>query len=749
MGEAPECANGVDDDGDGATDWAGGDDDCASALDPRERAPILPCDDGADFDSDGVCDVDESRLGLDADATDSDGDGLADGDEILTYSTNPANADSDGDGFDDGVEIAVGRDPNDAKSGPPPTPEWDYAMPSRFALRDHSLPSGANNESVYLAPGAELFPTSWTLQLDACATGGLVFEYQWYVDDVLVGTSSYCDGFEYQVPDEGMLSVRLVAIGTGGEQAANERMIRVVDHLIFGLGDSYGSGEGSPDVAISEADVSDYDDSLDALAAAQSAAQAAYASWQSELVLFDDLVGRINFAYARLDTWQQKVAIRNQLCTTFPFTGCAAAQIEATTAATDLVWALGNIGLPDYTVANLPSVNEIQAAIQSVYDSAYLTYQAAVAGWNAASTFVQDTQELVDSLKAKLVAHWQEENCHRSANSGQVVAAQRIEQSDPHSSVTFVHLACSGAKIYTYSRALIGEDVNPAHATDPAYQVGAMRAILAGRTADAVFVSIGGNDARFGSVVEACVRTEPCFVPGAVLDASAGAVLDNLCDTVGWFLDDCNIPFEIPEAGENAESLFLAGAAELAGRYQRLASWLNGDLPVGTPNPSNPLVAAGGVFLTEYPDFLGGDDATVCGWDPATPGDLTKITGLTTGEAQWARSLVVPTLAAEMSDAADLNGWNWVPGVSAPYATHGYCASNPWVVRFDESFATQGDIDGSVHPTEVGQQAYADALETAFVPEPSGWLGLGAGLLMLMNLTRRRARRSDQDRSAT
>jgi hypothetical protein len=251
-------------------------------------------------------------------------------------------------------------------------------------------------------------------------------------------------------------------------------------------------------------------------------------------------------------------------------------------------------------------------------------------------------------------------------------------------------------------------------------------------------------------VIEACVLTEPCYQPGAVVDTVAVAVLDNLCDTVGWFLDDCSIPFEVPLAGENAESLFLEGAALLAGRYERLARWLNGDLPTGAPNPSNPLVPPGGVFLTEYPDFIGGDDTTVCGWDPIlAPGDLTKITGLTTGEALWARNQVVPALAAEMNTAADLNGWRWVTNVSAPYATHGYCASDPWVVRFAESFATQGDISGSVHPTNVGQLAYADALETEFVPEPSSGLGLVSGLLTLVHLSRRRSQRAGQDRSET
>jgi len=52
----PNCADGVDNDGDGLTDFAGGDPGCDSAADPGERAATLPCDDGIDNDGDGAID---------------------------------------------------------------------------------------------------------------------------------------------------------------------------------------------------------------------------------------------------------------------------------------------------------------------------------------------------------------------------------------------------------------------------------------------------------------------------------------------------------------------------------------------------------------------------------------------------------------------------------------------------------------------------------------------------------------------
>jgi hypothetical protein len=48
---------------------------------------------------------------------------------------------------------------------------------------------------------------------------------------------------------------------------------------------------------------------------------------------------------------------------------------------------------------------------------------------------------------------WEDKNCHRSANAGPAQAALEIERSDPHTSVTFLSYACSGA---TITQGLVG-----------------------------------------------------------------------------------------------------------------------------------------------------------------------------------------------------------------------------------------------------------------------------------------------------
>jgi predicted alpha/beta superfamily hydrolase len=89
--EPPVCYDGVDNDGDGAIDYApgaGGDDGCASALDPSERRN--DCSDGIDNDGDGLADAGDPGCPFDFaypenpqcdDGVDNDANGLVDRDD--------------------------------------------------------------------------------------------------------------------------------------------------------------------------------------------------------------------------------------------------------------------------------------------------------------------------------------------------------------------------------------------------------------------------------------------------------------------------------------------------------------------------------------------------------------------------------------------------------------------------------------------------------------------------------------------
>ena len=76
-----DCADGLDNDGDGLVDLAGGDPGCDDVGDDSERSAALPCDDGLDNDGDGLVDF----------VPDGDGDGVADppGDPVCRDSAWP------------------------------------------------------------------------------------------------------------------------------------------------------------------------------------------------------------------------------------------------------------------------------------------------------------------------------------------------------------------------------------------------------------------------------------------------------------------------------------------------------------------------------------------------------------------------------------------------------------------------------------------------------------------------------------
>ncbi|MGD2171256.1 MAG: PKD domain-containing protein [Gammaproteobacteria bacterium] len=128
--------------------------------------------------------------------------------------------------------------------------------------------------------------------------------------------------------------------------------------------------------------------------------------------------------------------------------------------------------------------------------------------------------------------------CHRSMFSGQARAALAIEQADPHTSVTLLHLSCTGA---TIAEGLVGpygavENLNPllnqAVGLVPGITPDSIpdqpridgqvctaadktlyrddQDVLRGREVDAMVISIGGNDVGFARIIEKCALGEPC-----------------------------------------------------------------------------------------------------------------------------------------------------------------------------------------------------------------------------------------------
>ncbi len=460
---------------------------------------------------------------------------------------------------------------------------FDYEMPARFFVPPLEEAAEQDDHEIYV--DGPLQPDTWRVRLDACASTG-ARTYTWSVDGEQVGVETRCNGFEYDFPAEGEYSVSLVVENGSGEQMEQTRVVEVRDLLIFGLGDSYGSGEGSPDV---------------------------------------------------------------------------------------------------------------------------------------------DERE-------EGGARWQNTRCHRSSRSGQVRAAQMIEESDPHTSVTFVHLACSGGRIY---EALLEgyEGIEP-DGTLARPQIERAAELADDREIDALFVSIGGNDINFSTVVEACVLGENCHMEKPTLDPLLESTASLVCDFLGPFEEDCRsyldpetidpdlldakTIFEVGSKkryvevveGEGPVDIQRDGLDDLPRNYDALGEAIVGTLEM---DPAR-------VFLTEIPDVTRDEFGDLCAWPTEFSGyqeslriAAQQVPGITEPEMEWASTCVLTELRAAMRAAAERNGWQFVDGVDARFAGHGYCSDVPWLIRLQNTFQFQGDLYGALHPNPAGYAAYADAIFETFV----------------------------------
>ena len=340
---------------------------------------------------------------------------------------------------------------------------FDYEMPARFVVPALRAVEDQSDIEVYV--DGPLQPDTWRVRLDACRSTGSPVKYSWRINGEEVGVETRCNGFDYDFPTEGEYSVSLVVEDSDGGEMTQTQVIEVRDLLIFGLGDSYGSGEGSPDVT----------------------------------------------------------------------------ELE-------------------------------EGGVQS-----------------------------------------QNKRCHRSAKSGQVRAAQRIEDADRHTSVTFVHLACSGGRIY---RALLEpyDGIEP-DGTPAAPQIDRVAELASDHEIDALFVSIGGNEINFSKVVEACVLGEDCHLGAPMIDSLLESTAALACGFLGSFEEDCKSyldPDSIDLSSLDARTIFEIGSKDeyvddvdlrrdglddLPSNYDALAQAIVGTLRM---DPAQ-------VYLTEIPDVTRDD----------------------------------------------------------------------------------------------------------------------------------------------
>ncbi|WP_421120939.1 hypothetical protein ACE2AJ_06535 [Aquihabitans daechungensis] len=294
---------------------------------------------------------------------------------------------------------------------------------------------------------------------------------------------------------------------------------------------------------------------------------------------------------------------------------------------------------------------------------------------------------------------WQNKQCHRTSLAGPAQAALRMERRDEHSAVTFVHLACSGASITT---GLLGDydGQDPSAGTKLKPQMDQLKELVGTRPVDAMTVSIGANDAEFSNVVKACLIQTNCHLP------------NNTGQKNGVELFDEKAP------------LISKNYALLDARLDKMAKQEAGDVKL-----------RGKVFITEYMDVTKDDDGSYCTGRTAKEreagkdaGGTANTDGINAAEMTWADTYVQDGLNKRVTDgitAANANGGaeiQFVGGIKAKFAKHGYCAQDRYIRTLTESGLYQRGVDGAFHPNAEGHLfGYADRIEDTLAPA----LGIG------------------------
>jgi hypothetical protein len=211
---------------------------------------------------------------------------------------------------------------------------------------------------------------------------------------------------------------------------------------------------------------------------------------------------------------------------------------------------------------------------------------------------------------------WEDLRCDRSALPFEAQSALAIEEHDTETSVTFLHLACSGATIVN---GLLGpyEGINPPGGPPLLSQLSAVGQLIGGRKVDALIVSIGVSDLKFGPMTSFCLKQTHCQ-DKKYPDASSGTTLDE------WTRQH---------------------VAALPGLYDRVAARIE---RLGIP-PDR-------VYISQYFDSTRDQAGRTCN-------PLMSVLGVgifAESEAAWAYDNALVPLNEAVAAAAAKHGWNLI-----------------------------------------------------------------------------------------
>jgi len=609
----------------------------------------------------------------------------------------------------------------------------------------------------------------WPADFNACASQGFIVRYVWKVNGTLVSDSAACGPTRIVFPREGKYRVEITAVDTFGFSATSAQDVNIQDWLIIGLGDSYGSGEGNPNVPASLAGAAF--DAANNLARVvqdvQAQVTATQASVDAAQQAVDEAIADVN---AMQTTVGQFAATSQELLASQAVLAVATAELTASTAALSAaqakVWfecaqwwdpagcsaARSQLtlahqrqgrALDTRATAATRRNNALNDAASKAASVGVATFEYALevvtAGFNSRQETLELRRQNLSALTAQLqyaimardshagnllaktegLATWQDtmvlgngtrySQCHQSKFAGQATAALTMEQDDPKTSVTFIHLACTGA---TIREGILGayQGVTPAPAgigpREP--QIDVAKRISTGREVDALLTSIGGNDIGFAKIMEGCIVLEPCYAGNGTI------VTDQMIKDTCFNVSSPGSLFDLSEA-----SCILLMQSMRQNLPTGLPGWLNsnlaalpglyGELKTAT-STAWPGLPADRMFLTQYPIVTRNELNQLCG---NSADSSRELPGISSNEYSWAETQAGQRLNQVIVGTGTSLGWTPVTGIDEAFRLHGYCSTATWIVRIKASFETQATYWGIAHPTKTGHEAYATHIAAA------------------------------------
>jgi len=239
------------------------------------------------------------------------------------------------------------------------------------------------------------------------------------------------------------------------------------------------------------------------------------------------------------------------------------------------------------------------------------------------------------------------QSCHRSTKAGAPLANDALRREFPEVTFQFAHYACSGATTFDIMNAGYDGPDRSRQVPQPAQGERAAQFARTHGSYDAVYLSIGGNDAGFGDAIVACLGSASCHEDQIMVEG---------------------VPIE-------------QRLSQLPTRYRELDAYLRS--PSRSARP-------GRILLSKNPDPTIGDGGVTCGdGNGRSAGDLLAL--VSPAEAAWAREVVLEGGMNQAIQGTEALGWTVVDGHLEAFRNHGFCADDNFINTNTTALAQQGD----------------------------------------------------------